>query len=281
MFRLNYFVAACVFALTVGAAGIFNPDTALAVACNSLPQSNVGNCADALAIDIYTPGNTGEDAPLTSFSSSLPVFNSASAGLSSAFAATSFGVNKASASRGPYAQVGAANGDAGIAVSTWTDQFVITGGSGTGTVTFGDHIHGSTSFGGYWFFGFCEGTFCGGTNNFYPYSASTVDTTVTQSITFTYGVPFLLSGVLEVDAGYHAEAYVAASVNFSSTAILDEVILPGGATLQSESGTIYPLLSADSTTPLPAALPLFASGLGVLGLLARRRKRKSAAALAA
>src|ERR1035441_10555018 len=140
MFRLNYFVAACVFALTVGAAGIFNPDTALAVACNSLPQSNVGNCADALAIDIYTPGNTGEDAPLTSFSSSLPVFNSASAGLSSAFAATSFGVNKASASRGPYAQVGAANGDAGIAVSTWTDKFVITGGSGTDTVTFGDHI---------------------------------------------------------------------------------------------------------------------------------------------
>lgn len=30
-------------------------------------------------------------------------------------------------------------------------------------------------------------------------------------------------------------------------------------------------------TPLPAALPLFAGGLGVIGLLARRRKRKSAA----
>jgi hypothetical protein len=36
-----------------------------------------------------------------------------------------------------------------------------------------------------------------------------------------------------------------------------------------------------TTTPLPAALPLFASGLGALGLLARRRKRKNAAALAA
>jgi hypothetical protein len=36
-----------------------------------------------------------------------------------------------------------------------------------------------------------------------------------------------------------------------------------------------------AATPLPAALPLFAGGLGVMGLLGRRRKRKKAAALAA
>jgi hypothetical protein len=39
--------------------------------------------------------------------------------------------------------------------------------------------------------------------------------------------------------------------------------------------------AAPESTPLPAALPLFASGLGVLGLLGWRRKRKGAAALAA
>ncbi len=34
-----------------------------------------------------------------------------------------------------------------------------------------------------------------------------------------------------------------------------------------------------SITPLPAALPLFATGVGVLGLLARRRRRKSSTCL--
>jgi hypothetical protein len=38
---------------------------------------------------------------------------------------------------------------------------------------------------------------------------------------------------------------------------------------------------AVSATPLPAALPLFASGLGALGVLGWRRKRKVAAAIAA
>jgi len=36
-----------------------------------------------------------------------------------------------------------------------------------------------------------------------------------------------------------------------------------------------------ASTPLPAALPLFAGGLGVMGLLGWRKKRKAAAALAA
>ena len=43
----------------------------------------------------------------------------------------------------------------------------------------------------------------------------------------------------------------------------------------------YYIGSIASATPLPAALPLFATGLGALGVLGWRRKRKNAAAVAA
>jgi len=48
-----------------------------------------------------------------------------------------------------------------------------------------------------------------------------------------------------------------------------------------EEGLDNVLLATPSQTPLPAALPLFATGLGGLGLLGWRRKRKNTAALAA
>jgi hypothetical protein len=38
-------------------------------------------------------------------------------------------------------------------------------------------------------------------------------------------------------------------------------------------------LGKTGTTPIPAALPLFAGGLGVIGMFTRRRKRKNDAAL--
>ena len=46
-------------------------------------------------------------------------------------------------------------------------------------------------------------------------------------------------------------------------------------------GETHGLFGAIEATPLPAALPLFATGLGVMGLLGWRRKRKSTASIAA
>ena len=46
----------------------------------------------------------------------------------------------------------------------------------------------------------------------------------------------------------------------------------------SNAFTLFTQATPTSTTPLPAALPLFATGLGALGLLGWRRKRKAALA---
>jgi hypothetical protein len=66
-----------------------------------------------------------------------------------------------------------------------------------------------------------------------------------------------------------------ASVNFGNLLVLSP---PVGLLLVDENteNTIVANLSF-SQTPLPAALPLFATGLGALGLLGWRRKRKQAA----
>jgi hypothetical protein len=45
--------------------------------------------------------------------------------------------------------------------------------------------------------------------------------------------------------------------------------------------SIFDVSFAPAATPLPAALPLFATGLGAMGLLGWRRKRKNTAAIAA
>jgi hypothetical protein len=48
-----------------------------------------------------------------------------------------------------------------------------------------------------------------------------------------------------------------------------------------QTGAVYAEFARVSATPLPAALPLFATGLGGLGLLGWRRKRKNATAIVA
>ena len=63
---------------------------------------------------------------------------------------------------------------------------------------------------------------------------------------------------------------VTAPMRFSSPKLFTETDFNG-------NGTMYHLFSVEpvQTTPIPAALPLFATGIGALGLLGWRRKRKA------
>ena len=64
--------------------------------------------------------------------------------------------------------------------------------------------------------------------------------------------------------------------NITSMELLDAngVVIPG-VQFVADDGTIFP--ETGSATPLPAALPMFAGGAGLIEFLARRRKQKRAA----
>lgn len=88
----------------------------------------------------------------------------------------------------------------------------------------------------------------------------------------------------ELDIPYQLEGgvvFVEQAVLFPPwTAPFEQGFLPSQDVTSAEGNTggEYALLAP---TPLPAALPLFATGLGALGLFGWRRKRKSTAAIAA
>ena len=83
-----------------------------------------------------------------------------------------------------------------------------------------------------------------------------------QDITNTFGFYF---------AAYHS------FIGFAVGTFTDGVIGTGydAATTLASGLTVTFTAETTSATPLPAALPLFAGGLGVIGLLARRKKRKA------
>jgi hypothetical protein len=60
----------------------------------------------------------------------------------------------------------------------------------------------------------------------------------------------------------------------------DSYVLTLSAVLTSNGDSVGSVQETINATPIPAALPLFASGLGALGLLALFRKRKNTAAIA-
>ena len=94
-----------------------------------------------------------------------------------------------------------------------------------------------------------------------------------------------LNGGLFYDRLFHdlasAQSFFSSDLIYLSLiAGLNNVQLSFNETMSS-SGQGFSFDYAAAETPLPAALPLFASGLGALGLLGWRRKKKNAASIAA
>jgi hypothetical protein len=99
----------------------------------------------------------------------------------------------------------------------------------------------------------------------------------TLTIPFTLSINY--SDTLTIAAG--------SSFSFLDGGSLWQVVVNALTLGPNPGGTMYANLTAQvsdpavSQAPLPAALPLFATGLGALGLLGWRRKRKKAAAVIA
>jgi hypothetical protein len=81
--------------------------------------------------------------------------------------------------------------------------------------------------------------------------------------------------------GCSSSGYDLVTFSFSpSTTIGSIVTLDPGQNGPANESFEYDIVTS-AATPLPAALPLFAGGLGLMGLLGRRKKRKQQVALPA
>jgi hypothetical protein len=101
-----------------------------------------------------------------------------------------------------------------------------------------------------------------------------------------FNLPSSVFDIQTSDTGAILQWNIALSIGFGSAGASistsdsgDHSSIIGPTTFSSASNSGNPgAWSSVATTPLPAALPLFASGLGALALLQWRRKRKAAAA---
>lgn len=183
---------------------------------------------------------------------------------------------------------------AGYAVSAWSDGFVVTGGSGAGSLNLSVQLHGTLIDPQDVHYALLKSD---DPNAFSPATiitdgVATVPTDTTQvlyvevddsldhgdhgaislpsgfvnqvfnvSVSFTYGQTFYLASVLDI--GGHGDFYNSAV--FGVTA-------PEGANITSLSGTLYPA----AAVPEADTYAMILAGLGLVGFMARRRRQVEA-----
>ena len=117
--------------------------------------------------------------------------------------------------------------------------------------------------------------------------ASSPGLTLVQSNAFIVSNGNIITAALAFSTNYGAPPFYPLNWQFCMAVNVGGYCgSPSGAYLLNGSGMevatdVSPTFTPVGATPLPAALPLFATGLGALGLFGWRRKRKNAATLAA
>ena len=111
-------------------------------------------------------------------------------------------------------------------------------------------------------------------------SSTTLSWNTSSNVASTFPSEFLIEE--EFSAPHKAFIlFQQSSVTDVSVLTIDAENNGGGLQHNSDLSSNFIFGTAAATTPIPAALPLFATGLGGLGFLGWRRRRKNVAALAA
>jgi|SRR5262245_51918784 len=144
---------------------------------------------------------------------------------------------------------------------------------------------------GNWLYDFSFTNNIGGTNNIYAVVLTMPNTTTIAGSPTSWGQGSFtpIEWCYASNCGYFGGTNLAPGDTLSGFLVRDTAVTPLssiGWAVYAEGGTYFgsdninnyynPGFAGTMVTPLPAALPLFATGLGALGLLGWRRKRKAA-----
>ncbi|KVW94644.1 hypothetical protein ABW22_11360 [Thiobacillus denitrificans] len=172
------------------------------------------------------------------------------------------------------------------ATSTWSDWFVISGGTGLGSASFASVLDGmmvsaKNGSAGYSLnIGYSTGTYCyswynacseadqsqtlfSQTSSLSGNGKSTLSQDIEGEFAFAYGTPFQLTATLDVSASNGGMA------DFSLASLDNSLVLPEGASLLSSSGLYV------QAVPEAETYAMMLAGLGLVGFAAARRRATS------